>query len=303
MREEVISVDILLQDADEATEDLIEGTLWESGIQGFERQDEDTFSHLVDEPYPLPRGATRWRVNVAAETTVEGAVDRFREALQDFPQLEITAWMRDITGYRTIWMQYFNPTRVSERIMIHPPWDKPESDADVMVEIDPGMAFGTGTHESTRLMLMLMDRLGVPKDGLVLDVGMGSGILAIAAIKLGAAKAIGMDLDPDATREAIRNAGVNGVAEFCEFRTGELGDEDPQGDMVIANILPHILMAMSRTLIEHTKHGAPLLLSGILLIEEKRITRHFEEAGMKCFDREEMNDWVGLVFKHADALS
>lgn len=300
MREEVISVDILLPVADEQIEDWVEGLIWEAGVQGFERQDEDTFSHLVDDPHPLPRGATRWRVNVAAESTVEEAVARFEAALEDIEGLQITAWVRDVTGYRTVWMQYFKPTQVSPRVMIHPPWDKPEGASEIMVEIDPGMAFGTGTHESTKLVVELMDRHGVPPGGVVLDVGTGSGVLAIAAIKLGAARAIGMDIDPDATREAIRNAEVNGVGDACAFHTGELGPEDPRGDLVIANILPHILITIADELVAHTKPGALLLLSGILKVEAQRVVDHFQTLGMERVDDAPMNDWVALALRHAN---
>lgn len=299
MREEVISVDILLPFADEEMEDHIETVIWEAGVQGFERHDEDTFSHMVDEPFPLPRGAVRWRVNVAAETDLDAAIERFKGQLSEFPLLEIHAWMRDVTGYRVLWMQYFKPTRVSENIMIHPPWDKPESDVKVMVEIDPGMAFGTGTHESTKLCLAMLDQLGIPEGCTVLDVGMGSGILAIAAIKLGGGRAYGMDIDPDATREAIRNAGVNGVEELCEFRTGELNAEDPMAEVVIANILPHVLIDISEELVAHMKPGAVLILSGILMLEEYRVTDHFKKEGLKLKTREELNDWCVLAFEHA----
>lgn len=299
MREEVISVDILLPVADEQLEDHIECVIWEAGVQGFERHDMETFSHLVDEPRPLPVGATRWRVNVAAETDLEAAVERFRDALEDFPQLEITAWMRDVTGYRTIWMQFFKPTQVSPRVMIHPPWDRPDSGLPVMVEIDPGMAFGTGTHETTKLCIKLLDEVGTPEGCTVVDVGTGSGILAIAAVMLGAGHAVGMDTDPDATREAKRNAATNGVGDRCDFRTGELGAEDPQGDIVIANILPHVLIAISRELIEHMKPGALLILSGILLVEEDRVREHFEACGLKQVERVAQNDWCALAFRRA----
>lgn len=299
MREEVISVDILLPFADEELEDHIECVIWEAGVQGFERHDEDTFSHLVDEPFPLPRGAVRWRINIPNETDLDAAIARFRGELEDFPQLEVRAWMRDVTGYRTVWMQFFKPARVSPRIMIHPPWDKPESDAEVMVEIDPGMAFGTGTHETTMLCLALLDRLGVPQGGTVLDVGMGSGILAIAAAKLGAGHCYGVDIDPNATREAARNAEVNGVAEKCTFRTSELTAEDPNAELVIANILPHILIDISDDLIAHMKPGGMLILSGILMMEEYRVTDHFEKAGLKLVTRDELNDWCVLAFEQA----
>lgn len=299
MREEVISVDIVLPLADPMIEDIVETVIWEAGVQGFERHDNETFSQLVEEPYPLQAGATRWRVNVAAETDLDAAVARFRDELRDFPQLEITAWMRDVTGYRTVWMQFFKPTQVSPRVMIHPPWDRPEVDLPVLIEIDPGMAFGTGTHETTQLCVRLLDEIGVPQGCTVLDVGTGSGILAIAALRLGAAKAYGVDFDPDAIREAIRNAETNGVGETSEFRVGELEDSDPKAEVVIANILPHVLIAISDGLIRNTLPGGLLILSGILLVEEDRVREHFEAEGMRQVERVEKGDWCALAFRHA----
>ena len=299
MREEVISVDIVLPVADPFKEDVIETVIWEAGVQGFERHDSETFSQLVEEPYPLQQGATRWRVNVAAETDLDAAVARFREELSDFPELEISAWMRDVTGYRTVWMQFFKPTQVSPRVMIHPPWDHPENEIPIHIEIDPGMAFGTGTHETTQLCIRLLDELGVPAGATVLDVGTGSGILAMAAVRLGASRAFGVDFDPDAIREAARNAETNGLAASCAWRVGELEASDPSGEVVIANILPHVLIAISDGLIAHTLPGGLLILSGILLVEEDRVREHFEAEGMKQVERVEKGDWCALAFRHA----
>lgn len=299
MREEVISVDIVLPIADPMKEDVIETVIWEAGVQGFERHDNETFSQLVEEPYPLQAGATRWRVNVAAETDLEAAVERFRDELSMFPELSITAWMRDVTGYRTVWMQFFKPTQVSPRVMIHPPWDKPENACPIMIEIDPGMAFGTGTHETTQLCIKLLDEVGVPEGCSVLDVGTGSGILAIAAVKLGADSAVGVDFDPDAIREAIRNSETNGVGQQCAYRIGELEETDPKAEVVIANILPHVLIAISDGLISHTLPGGLLILSGILLVEEDRVREHFEAEGMKQVERVAKGDWCALAFRHA----
>lgn len=299
MREEVISVDIVLPVADEIKEDVIETIIWEAGVQGFERHDNETFSQLVEEPYPLKAGATRWRVNVAAETDLDAAVERFRAELAMFPELEINAWMRDVTGYRTVWMQFFKPTQVSPRVMIHPPWDRPENDIPVMIEIDPGMAFGTGTHETTQLCVRLLDEMAITPNCTVLDVGTGSGILAIAAVKLGASTAFGVDFDPDAIRESIRNAETNGCGDRCTFRVGELEESDPKADVVIANILPHVLIAISDGLLAHTLPGGTLILSGILLVEEDRVREHFEAEGMRQVERVAKGDWCALAFRYA----
>lgn len=298
MREEILSVDIVLPVRDPALEEEISWFIWEAGVEGFEQHDSDTARFLSDDPRPLPEGAIRWRINLEIDRDVAEVQAEFDKAFADFPQLHIDVWTRDITGYRTAWMEHFNPTQVSKRILIHPPWDKGNASAPIRVEIDPGMAFGTGTHETTQLCLQLLDDLDLAAGKEVLDVGMGSGILSIAAAKLGAKSVRGMDIDPESTREATRNAAVNGVERLCTFHTGELSDEDAPADLVIANILPHILIDISKQLIAHTRNNGTLILSGILLSEAETVRSHFAAAGLKQTHQVSLNEWSALVFVH-----
>jgi len=299
MREEILSVDIVLPVADPLLADEITWAILETGVQGFEQHDDETFSLLVDEARPLPKGAIRWRINIDDEDDEAVLRARFEDALEDFPDVHIEVWRRDVTGYRTAWMEHFRPTQVSERILIHPPWDQGDTSVPVRIEIDPGMAFGTGTHETTRLCLKAIDALGDLRQKTALDVGMGSGILSIAAAKLGAAQVYGMDIDADSTREAIRNANTNGVGDRCSFRTGELDDREPAVDLVIANILPHVLIAISDALIGHMLPQASLILSGILVSEAPKVEEHFQAAGLRQVNKLVMNDWCAIVFTHA----
>lgn len=296
MREEILSVDIVLPQANPALEEEITWAILETGVLGFEQHDDETFSLLVDDPRPLPQGAVRWRLNLDEEEDEEVVRDRYTTALEDYPNLRIEVWRRDITGYRTAWMEHFQATQVSPRILIHPPWDEGDTSLPVRIEIDPGMAFGTGTHETTRLCLQQIDALRNLQGAQVLDVGMGSGILSIAAAKLGAASVRGVDIDAPSTHEARRNAERNGVADRCSFRTGELSSEDAPADIVIANILPHILIDISDELIAHTRPGGTLVLSGILEAEVTHVHQHFARGGLTLHTQGSLNDWCALVF-------
>lgn len=299
MREEILSVDILLPARDPALEEEITWFILEAGVQGFEQHDSDTARFLSNDPRPLPEGAVRWRINLETEHDIDEVRARFKEALSDFPQVQVDVWTRDITGYRTAWMEHFNPTQVSDRILVHPPWDNGDPTVPIRVEIDPGMAFGTGTHETTQLCLQLLDSLDLASDNEVLDVGMGSGILSIAAAKLRAKSVRGMDIDPESTREATRNAHVNGVDGLCTFHTGELSDKDAPADLVIANILPHILIDMSDQLVAHVRPNGTLILSGILTSEAEVVRSHFVSAGLTQTHKTRLNEWCALVFVHS----
>lgn len=298
MREEILSVDIVLPARNPALEEEISWFIWEVGVKGFEQHDSDTARFLSDDPRPLPEGAVRWRINLEGDRDIAEVQAEFDKAFAGFPDLQIDVWTRDITGYRTAWMEHFNPTQVSKRILIHPPWDKGDVSAPIRVEIDPGMAFGTGTHETTQLCLQLLDDLNLAAGKDVLDVGMGSGILSIAAAKLGARSVRGMDIDPESTREATRNAAVNNVSERCTFHTGELSDEDAPADLVIANILPHILIDISDQLVAHTRTHGTLILSGILLSEAEAVRAHFAATNMKQTQQVDLNEWCAQVFVH-----
>lgn len=298
--ESLLCVEITLDPADEPFAEAIEGALWELDIAGLERQDDETWSDLVEDPRPRRGGSIRWRVHLDTASDESEAVAAFEAALPQDPRLAVDAWRMTDLSFLTSWKAFFKPTLVSPRILIHPPWEVPSVEPGVVrVQIDPGMAFGTGTHETTRLCLVAIDQLVVPGQS-VLDVGTGSGILAIAALLLGASDARGTDNDPIAVRVARENAAINGVAERFLVDVADLDHLTGTWPLVLANILPHILLEMAPQLAARTAVGGHLVLSGILSRERERVRDGFDplfpEASVL---EEEQGDWCSITYCRA----
>ncbi|MCY9811791.1 MULTISPECIES: 50S ribosomal protein L11 methyltransferase [Aeromonas] len=171
-------------------------------------------------------------------------------------QLEDKDWVRE-------WMDHFHPMQFGERLWICPSWrDVPNPDA-VNVMLDPGLAFGTGTHPTTALCLQWLDGLDLAGKTVV-DFGCGSGILGIAALKLGAARVIGIDIDPQAIQASRDNAERNGVADQIELYLPEDQPQDVEADVVVANILAGPLRELAPLIAGHGKAGSLMALSGVL---------------------------------------
>ncbi|MDX7683163.1 50S ribosomal protein L11 methyltransferase [Aeromonas caviae] len=171
-------------------------------------------------------------------------------------QLEDKDWVRE-------WMDHFHPMQFGERLWICPSWrDVPNPDA-VNVMLDPGLAFGTGTHPTTALCLQWLDGLDLAGK-IVVDFGCGSGILGIAALKLGAARVIGIDIDPQAIQASRDNAERNGVADQIELYLPADQPQDVEADVVVANILAGPLRELAPLIAGHGKAGSLMALSGVL---------------------------------------
>ncbi|MBL0589376.1 50S ribosomal protein L11 methyltransferase [Aeromonas veronii] len=171
-------------------------------------------------------------------------------------QLEDKDWVRE-------WMDHFHPMQFGERLWICPSWrDVPNPDA-VNVMLDPGLAFGTGTHPTTALCLQWLDGLDLAGKTVV-DFGCGSGILGIAALKLGAARVIGVDIDPQAIQASRDNAARNGVADQIELYLPADQPQDVEADVVVANILAGPLRELAPLIAGHGKPGSLMALSGVL---------------------------------------
>ncbi|MGL5320263.1 MAG: 50S ribosomal protein L11 methyltransferase [Aeromonas veronii] len=171
-------------------------------------------------------------------------------------QLEDKDWVRE-------WMDHFHPMQFGERLWICPSWrDVPNPDA-VNVMLDPGLAFGTGTHPTTALCLQWLDGLDLTGKTVV-DFGCGSGILGIAALKLGAARVIGIDIDPQAIQASRDNAARNGVADQIELYLPADQPQDVEADVVVANILAGPLRELAPLIAGHGKSGSLMALSGVL---------------------------------------
>lgn len=251
---------------------------------------------------------------VKADRTV-GAVSIYLSEDRDIPaaiaflkaQLEKEGIRYDLTlsgmkeeDWADSWKQYYKPVRIGRRLIVVPTWEEYTPDPeDIVLKMDPGMAFGTGTHETTRLCSTLMED-HLPLGARVLDVGTGSGILAIAASKLGASSVMAYDIDPVAVKVAEENCRVNsctniscGISDLLAQVDTSLGGYD----FVCANIVADILVRMSKSIARYMKRGAKLAVSGIIDTQEERVKTALEEGGLRHLLTVEENDWNAMLFE------
>lgn len=185
--------------------------------------------------------------------------------------------------WRDAWKRYFHVTRISPRIVVVPSWETYAPTAtDVVIALDPGMAFGTGTHASTRLVLEELDRLAAagPAPARVLDVGAGSGILAIAAVKLWpAATVVAVDNDPIAVAACAENAAVNAVGDRIASAATPVGDVDGQFELVLANIQAHVLRELLPGIAPRVAPGGTLVMSGLLSPQAEAVAEAYAAVG------------------------
>ena len=195
------------------------------------------------------------------------------------------------------WKAFFKPTPVGERLFVRPIWiDDYDAGDRAVLNIEPGAAFGTGTHDTTRLCLETLDKI-IKNGDTVLDIGCGSGILAIASMLLGATEGFGVDIDELAVKTAKENGKMNGLGEpELKFVCGDLADKvTKQYDVVVANIVADIIILFSTQVRAFMKPGAKFIASGIIDTRADEVVTALQNAGLKLVERIEQGGWVCLV--------
>ena len=200
------------------------------------------------------------------------------------------------------WKAYYKPIKIGEKIVICPAWERyTPAEGEIVIRMDPGMAFGTGTHETTRLVIRLLEKY--TKEGqLMLDVGTGTGILAICASRLGASLCRAYDIDPTAVRvarENIKDSGLENVTCDQSDLLKQVSLEDGPYDLVCANIVADIIIRMTPDVGRYMKEDAVLLASGIIAERCDDVVECFEKNGFKVVEKLTDNDWCGLAVKKA----
>ncbi len=196
------------------------------------------------------------------------------------------------------WKQHYAPIRIGQRLLICPAWETPDPQpGDLLLLMDPGMAFGTGLHPTTRMCLEIVEEWVQPGTS-VLDLGTGSGILAIAAAQLGAGPILALDRDEVAVEASGKNCIINGVADAIQVQQGSLDTLDPQQswDMALINILAPIILQFFRDgLVQHIRPGGVIVLSGIIEEQAPEILAAMEQNHVTLIKRQQVKDWVTLV--------
>jgi len=272
------------------------GVVYESGVVYNDAEDEGT-----------PNGPVRVYAYLPVDEYLEEKRQRLSEALwylgriQPLPEPE----------YRTIededwmaaWKVHYHPIPIGERLLILPAWIEQKDLDRIAVRIDPSMAFGTGTHPSTQLCLEIVEKYVRPGQS-VIDVGCGSGILSIAALKMGAQRALGVDIDSASVRSTRENAAANaveinlevGLGSVNEVRQGQFGLR--QAPLVLANILaPVIIRLFDAGLADLVSPGGLLALAGILDEQGASVRAAAEAKGLLFMEQGQMGDWIVLVYR------
>jgi ribosomal protein L11 methyltransferase len=209
------------------------------------------------------------------------------------------------------WKVHFKPSRIGTRLVIKPTWEEfAAREGDLVIELDPGMAFGTGTHPTTRLCLETMERyfFGEPPyetqpiaaATTVLDVGTGSGLLAIAAVKLGASRVIGIDIDPGAVEIAHANLVLNRVEQAAQVTSEPLAEVAGNFDIVVANILAEELVRLGGELVGRVRAGGLLILSGILNEKEELVITGFSPFPLTLVEITRDAEWSCLAYRRVN---
>lgn len=275
-----VHVDVAPDDVDETS-----ALLFELGAEGVEERDETT----------LVKNASSGKVTLVAAFPTRAEADEAIAALD----AALSPRYEEVVGdaWRDAWKEHYKPYAIAEGLVVRPPWEAYEAKpGEKVLELEPGRAFGTGLHETTRLVARAIKAHAAEVQGkLAIDVGCGSGILALAAVALGAERAVAVDNDPEAIDVTRENAERNGLTAKIEASTTDVAALDMTAPLVLANIEARVLVPMAEDLKRRVDIGGLLLLSGILVPQKDEVLAAY--ADMELLDAPVLGEWILLALR------
>jgi ribosomal protein L11 methyltransferase len=291
----------------------ITNILHEAGASGVVIEDpfdlfkerENVFGEIYQlNPDDYPTEGVIVKAYLPVNSFIGETVDQIKEAINNLILFEIDLGLNEISlsevneeEWATAWKKYYHPVQISEKFTVVPTWEEYEikSPDEKIIELDPGMAFGTGTHPTTVLCIRAIEKVVKPGDEVV-DVGTGSGVLSIAAAKLDAKKVFAYDLDEIAVHSATLNIKINKVLDLVEVsQSNLLSSYTGAADVIVANLLAEIVIRLSPDAITKIKPNGKFIVSGIIQTKKIDVINQLEKDGFVIDEVMEMEDWVAII--------
>lgn len=306
--------EIMIHTTNEAIEP-ISNILHEAGASGVVIEDpfdltkerEDQFGEIYQlNPDDYPEEGVIIKAYLPVNSFLGETVEEIKQSISNLALFNIDIGQNQVTisevneeEWATAWKKYYNPVKISERFTIVPTWEtyEPVSSDELIIELDPGMAFGTGTHPTTVMCIQALERT-VKSQDTIIDVGTGSGVLSIAAALLGASKVTALDLDEVAVQSARLNVKLNKVQNCVNVSKNDLlHGMDGQVDVVVSNILAEVIMSFTDDVAKAVKPGGYFIASGIIQQKKNLVKDAIIQSGFSIEETLVMEDWIAFIAK------
>ncbi|SEA96384.1 ribosomal protein L11 methyltransferase [Thalassobacillus cyri] len=275
--------------------------------QDMEKERRTGFGELYDlDPEDYPTEGVYVKAYLPVNSFLSETIDEIKQSVNNLAAYDIQLGNNEVTlsevdeeDWANEWKKYYKPVKISDKVTIIPTWEdyQPVSSDEVIIEMDPGMAFGTGTHPTTVLSIQAIERF-IKKGDHVLDVGAGSGILSVASVLLGASSVSAFDLDDIAVKSTENNAKLNRVDDRITSRQNDLlRGVDETADLIVSNILAEIIVSFTEDAHHLLKKGGYFITSGIIQGKKEDVKQNLNQAGFEIIEVNQMEDWISIIAK------
>lgn len=254
-------------------------------------------------PNDYPDEGVRIKAYLPVNSYLKDSIDDIKQSINnlsafiDLGKNEVTLSEINEEDWATAWKKYYKPAQISERITIKPTWEnyQPKTEDEIIIELDPGMAFGTGTHPTTVLSIQALEKYS-KSAATVIDVGCGSGVLSIVAAKLGAEKVYAFDLDEVAVKSSQENIGISGLSDKITVRKNDLlNGIDIKADIIVSNILAEIIVKFIGDAWNNLNQNGVFITSGIIKDKMEMVLAELRKQGFEVIETNEQDEWISII--------